>query len=56
MFLTTMETPTALLDVREMNELILQVANETGTQPFYGSQHLHFLFTTSLIESRLKTR
>jgi hypothetical protein len=36
MFINTMETTTALLDVREMNSLILQVANETGTPPFYG--------------------
>jgi hypothetical protein len=36
MFIKTMETPEALQDVREMNSLILQVANETGTPPFYG--------------------
>lgn len=36
MFINTMETPEALQDVREMNSLILQVANETGTPPFYG--------------------
>jgi hypothetical protein len=36
MFINTMETPEALSDVREMNNLILQVAKETGTPPFYG--------------------
>ena len=36
MFINTMETPQALSDVREMNELILQVASETGTPPFHG--------------------
>eukprot|EP00038_Savillea_parva_P011308 m.196604 g.196604 ORF g.196604 m.196604 type:complete len:593 (-) comp19861_c0_seq1:52-1830(-) len=36
MFINTMETEEALLDVRAMNKAILQVANETGTPPFYG--------------------
>jgi hypothetical protein len=36
MFINTMETPTALMNIREMNTLILQVANETCTPPFYG--------------------
>jgi len=36
MFINTMETAEALRNVREMNTLILQVANETGTPPFYG--------------------
>ena len=35
-FINTMETHEALRDVRELNSLILQVANETGTPPFYG--------------------
>ena len=35
-FINTMETPEALQNVREMNSLILQVANETRTPPFYG--------------------
>ena len=36
MFINTMETAEALQDIRTMNKLILQVANETGTPPFYG--------------------
>ena len=35
-FINTMETAEALADVRAMNRLILQVAEETGTPPFYG--------------------
>eukprot|EP00912_Choanoflagellata_sp_UC4_P002049 UC4_evm5s1308 len=35
-FINTMETSEALADIREMNRLILQVANETNTPPFYG--------------------
>lgn len=35
-FFNTLETPAALLDVREMNQLILSVAAETHTEPFHG--------------------
>ena len=35
-FINTMETAEALANVREMNTLILQVANETDTPPFFG--------------------
>jgi hypothetical protein len=34
--INTMETTAALEDIREMNTLILQVATETGSPPFYG--------------------
>jgi hypothetical protein len=36
MFINTLETQEALADVREMNSLILQVASETRTPPFWG--------------------